>query len=1284
MTAVSPSKSNEKSSRQSRRSKHRSKELFSGTIPGKATEDDDKEEEEEDSSLTSDEGDEDNHFEHQVQQGMNQRGAPAVSATIRASRTKGRGTSHRTRARGRRGNTKGDAFSVASTAVSEPQHEDQDDDASINDNGDSDFEDQEETAAVARRSAPVGVTASPGRRRVDNKARRATNRRRKSQAEGKVNSPSHRTKQSPRRKTSQAVNSAALASLYAGAAGTKEEHSDHEDDDSFEDRAQSLSQRSATVASFDDASTSNHENDDEEQVQRVSHRSSADRSNADAQAEHESKQVQQNVEGTDSENIDDGPISYQDNDPENNVQTLDSHRSPIIPIVLADRMMSYPPDPPNQVQKSTNGGNREISSNFEDNVPLSDDDDNSKESAEESESRSAPMVPIIVADYSNRDPPDEHESSQVEESTSSSESTGSAALSDNNGDNELEEEALSNDEKEVRAAAKPESPLKKFAKRFFGFGRTQEHEPTVNLGQMEKAVVLEDRSQNSSDSNSRESISSASLIDDEEQARSIPIVPFTASDHSTKSASPEIEHEETDASDNSTEGSGSDVSEDGLDDSGSSRSSSLNDEEQDVNQQCTNVIPFPIIDSNDRTPDFNGSENDPEYAQPIGQSASSSSTGSICATDNVKPKVLQDAVWVGGVDDDIEAQQYDSKGEDEIFYVEGEEPSGNDSGHDSLNDVLHAVANYNDDQSFSDEYSAKKTEPRSNAVRSRDMNHTPPPVSDREQDKDNKNKMNPTNAPVVDKKKDRDKRKGRQRYVGFIVLAAFLVNVAAGLLAVWLMFLKGDHSGNGTVTTSTLDGNDILDTPPPISATTPAPTPMDDPTEQPLITGCNGLENLCDVRVNDMLFAVVHNAASTVADGFALANHKWPLEQALDAGYRGINLDIGKCGDDGELRLVHSNCAHGSRDPIEVFTNIMTFLEDNPNEILIMPTQIENESGGPVTAEDIGEMFLKVPGLIHLLYAHPGPSTPWPTLQELINRNERIVFFHYDGENCADPQVTCHPAFHDYWQYATETTFELDSIETIQDARVSCELTRGLDGEKDFFGINVFTTTPDVYDSCSTVNDESFLEKHLEDCSSFNSLKPNLLLVDCWETGDVVATVRKHNAALTATSAVATDVDLEFRGLSTLLIGSNLSDFIEICSQFFEDKLDSDFSDIECQVITQTPASPNGEHQLHVLVRVSGDSTNPAKDLERSALESVIGEFGGELKSSLFDASTFFVSIKNIYVVGAGPVSTAPPIIDEATAMPTGGTVALEPPPSISTVSPSVEATSGFVALPPP
>ena len=78
---------------------------------------------------------------------------------------------------------------------------------------------------------------------------------------------------------------------------------------------------------------------------------------------------------------------------------------------------------------------------------------------------------------------------------------------------------------------------------------------------------------------------------------------------------------------------------------------------------------------------------------------------------------------------------------------------------------------------------------------------------------------------------------------------------------------------------------------------------------------CNGLSTNCELGVNEIMFATVHNAQHHMPP---IPNNKAPLEEALEAGYRGLMLDFCKC--DGVLRFCHGVCNVVS--PSNVFNEI--------------------------------------------------------------------------------------------------------------------------------------------------------------------------------------------------------------------------------------------------------------------------------------------------------------------------------------------------------------------------
>lgn len=450
------------------------------------------------------------------------------------------------------------------------------------------------------------------------------------------------------------------------------------------------------------------------------------------------------------------------------------------------------------------------------------------------------------------------------------------------------------------------------------------------------------------------------------------------------------------------------------------------------------------------------------------------------------------------------------------------------------------------------------------------------------------------------------------------------------------------------------------------------------PTAAPTVftgnTRCNSLENLCNVRVSDVLFATMHNAMATAQDGTAFFyNHEYSLERALEAGWRSINLDIGKC--DGEIKLVHGDCGLlGHRDPIEVFGNIVAFLQNHPNDVILMPVQMDSDTGGEVTLQELWTLMQQVPDFTDLLYAHPGRGAPWPTLRTLVENGTRLLFFHYDGERCAGNPDCPSPALHDWFDYALETGFEFDSVSALQSD--SCAGTRGLNGERDFLGVNLFLRIPS---SCPDLNAATFVAPRLTDCATANGgLKPNLIITDCWDVGDVLMVAKQHNMMLESANTQNANVTLGLTGLSSEMGAAEESAFVTTCSRYFASRL-ADWTKVGCQVNSQTLEDSLQQRwvrrhlqtttSLQIEVQVSGDAnadSGSESALSPSVVEGVLDSSSEELAASLASVNSFYTAVEAITYVASG--TTAPSITGPMTNMPVSSMAPIPVPTSDTTM----------------
>jgi hypothetical protein len=177
--------------------------------------------------------------------------------------------------------------------------------------------------------------------------------------------------------------------------------------------------------------------------------------------------------------------------------------------------------------------------------------------------------------------------------------------------------------------------------------------------------------------------------------------------------------------------------------------------------------------------------------------------------------------------------------------------------------------------------------------------------------------------------------------------------------------------------------------PSPLGASQPTPSPglfvfmqCEDETQN----CCNGLDTICDLRVDEIFYASVHNAMATSEDGNSFVyNHQFKLEGALEAGYRGINLDVCNC--DGEYQLCHGICNFGARYPAETFGSINQFLDQNPTETILITLEINSGVDKPVDLDAFYSILSGVDGLVDKIYIHQSVTDPLPTLREMVAAN---------------------------------------------------------------------------------------------------------------------------------------------------------------------------------------------------------------------------------------------------------------------------------------------------------
>lgn len=244
---------------------------------------------------------------------------------------------------------------------------------------------------------------------------------------------------------------------------------------------------------------------------------------------------------------------------------------------------------------------------------------------------------------------------------------------------------------------------------------------------------------------------------------------------------------------------------------------------------------------------------------------------------------------------------------------------------------------------------------------------------------------------------------------------------------------------------------------------------------------CNGDPSRCERRLDEVVFPTTHNAMANRAEGFFLPNQERSLRRQMQDGVRGLMLDLHEY--NGEPYLCHGPCTIGKRRLVEGLCDIGTFLDDNPDEVMVLI--FESYITGPAL-----EGAMRGAGMLEDVRTQ-SPTAPWPTLGEMIASGRRVIIL----DDNADPSL---PWDLPVWSYAQETPF---SAQTPMD--LDCRENRG-NGHNSLFILNHFLTAPSALPRLADeVNHDPFLIDRARRCWRERGRLPNFVTVDFYETGDL-------------------------------------------------------------------------------------------------------------------------------------------------------------------------------------
>lgn len=286
-------------------------------------------------------------------------------------------------------------------------------------------------------------------------------------------------------------------------------------------------------------------------------------------------------------------------------------------------------------------------------------------------------------------------------------------------------------------------------------------------------------------------------------------------------------------------------------------------------------------------------------------------------------------------------------------------------------------------------------------------------------------------------------------------------------------------------------------------------------------TACNGHPALCTRQYSNITQIGTHDSAFIGA--LPSDNQDEPLTAQLNAGIRFLQAQT-HVNPFGVLSLCHTSCYLLDAGSLESYlATLKTWLDANPNEVLTLLL-----TNGDNVSADLFATALTASGLTPSAFvpaSSPAPLalTAWPTLQDLIAANTRLIFFlgkltsppppplptpSHNLDYGASPST--HPYILDEFAYFFETPYD-----TTDPSFPECTLDRPPGAspagrmyivnhflDVDVFGIDIPDNAADATTNAATGTGSVGAQADL--CVGVYGRKPKGVLVDFWEKGEVL------------------------------------------------------------------------------------------------------------------------------------------------------------------------------------
>ena len=246
---------------------------------------------------------------------------------------------------------------------------------------------------------------------------------------------------------------------------------------------------------------------------------------------------------------------------------------------------------------------------------------------------------------------------------------------------------------------------------------------------------------------------------------------------------------------------------------------------------------------------------------------------------------------------------------------------------------------------------------------------------------------------------------------------------------------------------------------------------------------CNGHSELCGRRYDQVTYVTTHRSMSAQELGFVPPSQYDSISKQLSSGVRGLMLEMRLYKH--AVYLCHNLCELGHQSAFEALYNIAEFLKANQTEVV---TLFLDEN---LDSNDLQTVFSES-GLLSLTHTQP-PGAPWPTLQNLIAQNHRVIVFSTSDHGAG------YPWLHRFSDFAWNAATNAKRMESL-----ICH-PQSNNSSKKMMIFNNYLATPFSYELLAKhINFNPLFMNNTRACANLSGQVPNFISVDFHSLGDII------------------------------------------------------------------------------------------------------------------------------------------------------------------------------------